>query len=215
MKMKTRTRIILIIGLGLVGLVLAVYVRTREPKSGFAEQDDRKHLEKSMDDRKNKDRPEMDWTAPYQRIDIGVDYFIHQPVSEEIAKRTAKLGIEIAPFYDSTKIALIVIRGGKSDVELERLLKQSSANDVEIAEERNQWWERNKERITKEQEILNSQPEVVKALSRLHKRIEEIEELERTHRLRWDESSRLELEAMQEFSKIRDKFNRVTMLPKK
>lgn len=210
--MKTRTRIILIIGLGLLGLALAVYLKIQGTKSSFTAQDDSEHLKNAMDDRNNKDRSEKAWTGPHKRIDIGVTYFIRQPVSREIVSRAAKLGIKIAPYYGSTKIAMIVMRSGESVPEFVRLLKESSASEAEITEERDKWWEENKERITKEQETMDNQPEVVAAKSQAEERWKEIEKM---RGLTQQEYFQLQHEATQELNRIRQKYNGVTMLPKK
>lgn len=212
--MKAQTRIILIIGLGFLGLALAVYVKMQDSKSSLAVPDDRKHLKIAVDARNNRDKSEKDLPRPSKRqlIDIGVDYFIRQPVSKEIAKRAATLGVEIAPFFGSTKIALIVIRSGKSDSEFVALLKECSASDAEIAEARDKWWEENKERIKKEQETRENQPDVVAAKLQVEKRLEEIGKM---RGLTDEEYSHLQLDALKELNKIRRKYIGVTTPQKK
>ena len=75
----------LFIGVALLVVTLGAYLRQLDIKAKLIADDD--------------------WYDSIGRNRLHMEsYFVHQPVSAEIASRASKLGIEITPFFDSKKI---------------------------------------------------------------------------------------------------------------
>lgn len=202
--MKKNLRSILVIGLALLCVALAVYVKNENVKTKAASE----HKAGLIAEEKKKTRRaklEADWIEV--RPTVIEHYIVHQPVSEEIKKSAAKLDIEISPFFESQKLALIVIPQekipvGKYDSEFARLLKESSASNVEVATESEKtWkkvgvqWEKEREQREKQAEILRNRPEVAEANRRYEERMKEVK---RMKGISMAESTKLQFEAVKE-----------------
>lgn len=208
--MKKNLRILFFIGVALLCAALAVYV---QKKSADARAVSERKARSIAEEKEKIRQAELDRHWLHAKRADTEGYFVRQPVSEEIKRRAAELGIEISPFFDSAKIASMVIPEAKvplsnSDPEFARLLKEISASDAEIAEEKAKWWEKNGEQYMKKnekiQEFFRNNPEVVEVTRRYEKRMEEVRKMKG---LSAGEFSKLQYEAAaeanEEMNKIR------------
>jgi hypothetical protein len=176
-----------------MGAAITVYVRKQDALVELSAR------EKSESE-KLRVKAKANWSSESMERIIFDHHCVRQPVSDELVRRAAALGIAIEPFYDSDRIASIVIRTRISDPEFMRLLEEGSASDTEIAGVRSEWWEKNRARYEKAEETLTTHPKMIEARRQFENRLAEIDKMKG---LIWEERFQLRYEAIDELSRIR------------